>query len=329
MSKFADACVVCGDRSTGYHYEVSSCNGCKTFFRRTIVSRRTYKCHKNGNCVFNKDIRCACRACRFAKCIAVGMNPKAIQCNRTSRIASPSSYPPPSPPQDPTAATSLAYSLSNATVICNANSAVSLDDKTHPALAACSSASSSPNSERSAYKRAYTVSALLDLPQYVTTPLSTKDNQRYIYFAYNNYQSMKDASSDLCEEMSNKRAKSDRSDKIFQMITRLLNLQENFSKLRCSNYTAVDSMLDLLTRPCAIDRASDYTTTEQSTNSGLGAVEQLNLDIAYTVEYAKSFDVFMKMPLEDKVIEQLQQNVDFSALTFSTLAPMTFSWKSD
>uniref|UniRef100_A0A1I7TIY9 Nuclear receptor domain-containing protein n=1 Tax=Caenorhabditis tropicalis TaxID=1561998 RepID=A0A1I7TIY9_9PELO len=72
-------CSVCGDRPTGYHYDVLSCNGCKTFFRRTIINRRTFTCTKGGNCQFTKDFRCACRACRFDKCVRVGMNPTAIQ----------------------------------------------------------------------------------------------------------------------------------------------------------------------------------------------------------------------------------------------------------
>ncbi|CAB3400241.1 unnamed protein product [Caenorhabditis bovis] len=45
-------CSVCGDRASGYHYEVPSCNGCKTFFRRTVLSQRKYEC-KNGNKCFN------------------------------------------------------------------------------------------------------------------------------------------------------------------------------------------------------------------------------------------------------------------------------------
>ncbi|EYC23680.1 hypothetical protein Y032_0015g2780 [Ancylostoma ceylanicum] len=93
-------CAVCGDDSTGYHYEVPSCNGCKTFFRRTVVSKRRFKCHKSGNCLFNKEHRCACRSCRFRKCLEVGMNPNAIQTSRPSALPtenSPSTTLPSSP----------------------------------------------------------------------------------------------------------------------------------------------------------------------------------------------------------------------------------------
>ncbi|XGW35464.1 hypothetical protein V3C99_019020 [Haemonchus contortus] len=74
-------CAVCGDSASGYHYEVPSCNGCKTFFRRTVLSQRKYECKKGGRCFASlpKDRRCSCRACRFHQCVAVGMNPLAIQ----------------------------------------------------------------------------------------------------------------------------------------------------------------------------------------------------------------------------------------------------------
>ncbi|WKY14566.1 hypothetical protein Q1695_000250 [Nippostrongylus brasiliensis] len=61
----------------------------KTFFRRTIVTKRTFKCHKNGDCQFNKEHRCACRSCRFNKCLQVGMNPNAIQASRHVLVSSP------------------------------------------------------------------------------------------------------------------------------------------------------------------------------------------------------------------------------------------------
>ncbi|CCD70296.1 Nuclear hormone receptor family member nhr-1 [Caenorhabditis elegans] len=74
-----ELCAVCSDLATGYHYGVASCNGCKTFFRRTIVSEQTFICQYNGNCDVNKNIRCACRHCRFNKCLLVGMDAKALQ----------------------------------------------------------------------------------------------------------------------------------------------------------------------------------------------------------------------------------------------------------
>ncbi|GMT04553.1 hypothetical protein PENTCL1PPCAC_26727 [Pristionchus entomophagus] len=72
-------CDVCGDKPSGYHYDVLSCNGCKTFFRRTLITGRAFSCAKREKCVFDKAFRCACRACRFKKCVAVGMNAKGIQ----------------------------------------------------------------------------------------------------------------------------------------------------------------------------------------------------------------------------------------------------------
>ncbi|KAF1576407.1 Retinoic acid receptor beta, partial [Eudyptes moseleyi] len=35
-------CFVCSDKSSGYHYGVSSCEGCKGFFRRSIQKNMVY-----------------------------------------------------------------------------------------------------------------------------------------------------------------------------------------------------------------------------------------------------------------------------------------------
>ncbi|KAI6191444.1 Ligand-binding domain of nuclear hormone receptor [Aphelenchoides bicaudatus] len=72
-------CAVCGDSASGIHYSVVSCNGCKTFFRRTVVTGRKFICKNNGNCMFDKNKRCSCRACRWEKCTTVGMDSQAIQ----------------------------------------------------------------------------------------------------------------------------------------------------------------------------------------------------------------------------------------------------------
>ncbi|WKY00631.1 hypothetical protein Q1695_015004 [Nippostrongylus brasiliensis] len=77
-----ELCLVCQDISTGYHYGVPSCNGCKTFFRRTIMKNQNFVCQYDGKCPVDKSIRCACRHCRFQKCLQVGMDRNAIQQNR-------------------------------------------------------------------------------------------------------------------------------------------------------------------------------------------------------------------------------------------------------
>uniref|UniRef100_A0AC35U0D6 Transcription factor HNF-4 homolog n=1 Tax=Rhabditophanes sp. KR3021 TaxID=114890 RepID=A0AC35U0D6_9BILA len=74
-----ELCVVCNDISTGWHYSVSSC---KTFFRRTIMKKQTFTCQYDGNCLIDKSVRCACRHCRFKKCLDRGMDRNSIQQNR-------------------------------------------------------------------------------------------------------------------------------------------------------------------------------------------------------------------------------------------------------
>uniref|UniRef100_A0A915DR64 Ligand-binding domain of nuclear hormone receptor n=1 Tax=Ditylenchus dipsaci TaxID=166011 RepID=A0A915DR64_9BILA len=48
----------------------------------TIVSEHTFVCQYQGNCDVNKNVRCACRHCRFNKCVQVGMDARAIQNDR-------------------------------------------------------------------------------------------------------------------------------------------------------------------------------------------------------------------------------------------------------
>ncbi|KAK0424229.1 hypothetical protein QR680_008559 [Steinernema hermaphroditum] len=79
-----EKCLVCGDRATGTHYGVVSCNGCKGFFRRTILRNQKFTCRFQKQCVIDKNFRCACRYCRFQKCVSVGMRREAIQYERDS-----------------------------------------------------------------------------------------------------------------------------------------------------------------------------------------------------------------------------------------------------
>jgi PHP family Zn ribbon phosphoesterase len=49
-------CQICGDKSKTYNYEVATCNGCKIFFKRAVIIRKTYICTKGGQCVINKGL---------------------------------------------------------------------------------------------------------------------------------------------------------------------------------------------------------------------------------------------------------------------------------
>ncbi|VDN26865.1 unnamed protein product, partial [Dibothriocephalus latus] len=64
-------CKVCGDKASGYHYGVVSCEGCKGFFRRSIQKQIEYKCLRDGKCIVIRLNRNRCQYCRFRKCIAV------------------------------------------------------------------------------------------------------------------------------------------------------------------------------------------------------------------------------------------------------------------
>jgi len=73
-SKSFVPCKVCGDKASGYHYGVTSCEGCKGFFRRSIQKQIEYRCLRDGKCLVIRLNRNRCQYCRFKKCLAVGMS---------------------------------------------------------------------------------------------------------------------------------------------------------------------------------------------------------------------------------------------------------------
>ncbi|CAM9838623.1 unnamed protein product [Lampetra fluviatilis] len=75
-------CLVCGDVASGYHYGVASCEACKAFFKRTIQGNIEYSCPAASECEITKRRRKSCQACRFTKCLRVGMLKEGVRLDR-------------------------------------------------------------------------------------------------------------------------------------------------------------------------------------------------------------------------------------------------------
>lgn len=73
-SKLCQLCRVCGDRASGRHYGVPSCDGCRGFFKRSVRRNVSYTCKYNMTCVVDIKRRNQCQYCRFQRCLRVGMN---------------------------------------------------------------------------------------------------------------------------------------------------------------------------------------------------------------------------------------------------------------
>ncbi|KAL1404266.1 hypothetical protein pipiens_005412 [Culex pipiens pipiens] len=82
-------CKVCGDRASGKHYGVPSCDGCRGFFKRSIRRNLEYVCKEGGKCIVDVSRRNQCQACRFAKCIQANMRREAVQHERAPRNCAP------------------------------------------------------------------------------------------------------------------------------------------------------------------------------------------------------------------------------------------------
>lgn len=67
-------CKVCGDFSSGKHYNIFACDGCAGFFKRSIRRNRQYTCKSREACLIDKTHRNQCRACRLQRCKDAGMN---------------------------------------------------------------------------------------------------------------------------------------------------------------------------------------------------------------------------------------------------------------
>nr|CAD2160167.1 unnamed protein product [Meloidogyne enterolobii] len=78
-------CKVCGDKSSGVHYGVITCEGCKGFFRRSQQNTTNYQCARQRNCIVDRVNRNRCQYCRLKKCIELGMSKDAVKFGRMSK----------------------------------------------------------------------------------------------------------------------------------------------------------------------------------------------------------------------------------------------------
>ncbi|PAA61360.1 hypothetical protein BOX15_Mlig009718g4, partial [Macrostomum lignano] len=81
--KSIELCRVCNDISSGIHYGIEACEGCKGFFKRSIQTPRDYKCAREGTCEINKTSRNVCQYCRLTKCLNAGMDRDLVRPDRT------------------------------------------------------------------------------------------------------------------------------------------------------------------------------------------------------------------------------------------------------
>ncbi|XP_046906165.1 nuclear receptor ROR-alpha B isoform X2 [Hypomesus transpacificus] len=78
-------CKICGDKSSGVHYGVITCEGCKGFFRRSQLPTVSYSCSRQSNCPIDRASRNRCQHCRLQKCLAQGMSRDAVKFGRMSK----------------------------------------------------------------------------------------------------------------------------------------------------------------------------------------------------------------------------------------------------
>lgn len=98
-SKQRDDCPICGDKANGLHYGVYTCEGCKNFFKRSVVmtQKKPYICNNANSCdvrividmsgIKRKGARC--QACRYTACLDAGMFHSGYPRSRGGRHSHP------------------------------------------------------------------------------------------------------------------------------------------------------------------------------------------------------------------------------------------------
>uniref|UniRef100_A0A1I7SYD0 Nuclear receptor domain-containing protein n=1 Tax=Caenorhabditis tropicalis TaxID=1561998 RepID=A0A1I7SYD0_9PELO len=66
-------CVICGYQAKSKRFGYPACMSCTVFFRRSVIKNADYSCLRHRDCQVFKELRAACKYCRFQKCIRFGM----------------------------------------------------------------------------------------------------------------------------------------------------------------------------------------------------------------------------------------------------------------
>ncbi|KAL3206286.1 hypothetical protein MRX96_040146 [Rhipicephalus microplus] len=149
-----------------YHYGVASCEACKAFFKRTIQGNIEYTCPASSDCEINKRRRKACQACRFQKCLKMGMLKEGVRLDRVrggrQKYRRSTEGPLPRPGTRPQKGLSRSFSIRAFTSIITDNVIISALVHCEPEpLLAMTNGSSSPSLE-SHYTTVSVLSELVD-----------------------------------------------------------------------------------------------------------------------------------------------------------------------
>nr|ASL70621.1 nuclear receptor [Brachionus koreanus] len=75
-------CRICKSEATGIHYGVSSCEGCKGFFKRSLTRHKNYVCKSGQDCSIFPKQRKKCKYCRWVACVNAGMSLSEVRVGR-------------------------------------------------------------------------------------------------------------------------------------------------------------------------------------------------------------------------------------------------------
>ncbi|CAJ0593727.1 unnamed protein product [Cylicocyclus nassatus] len=80
-------CAVCEEPARGFHFGAFTCEGCKSFFGRTCLRKNheRFECKNAGRCDVIGANRTSCKACRYKRCVSVGMSPLNSRFGRRSK----------------------------------------------------------------------------------------------------------------------------------------------------------------------------------------------------------------------------------------------------